>query len=411
MSYKIFVSYSLQESELAEFIKNSLSKLFKNKVSFHFNNIRGGDKWKESIQKGLTDSDAIMTILTPKYLEKPWAYIEWAAFWLRDKVTYIIVTDDVEIKDIVDPMRDSQTTNIFNESHVIKLLEAIAEKSVTDSISYDTVSEIVNKSRAIYEKLLFDDQRKKYSIYKGATELLPNDDFKKAEILWYFYEKESDKNAFAEIFKTINDNSIKGNILMRLLEKNDFHLIEELYEFVESKNNLLPLLRGLVENGFEDLTLTSKILTYTAASQPALRSFCEYLIKNRRADSNALLNAIPLFANRAELRRIGECLIDNSYIETSIFNTVVQQFYGYNHAELQKLLKYALHDKNYSRTEMKEQVIKLAAKNQREAEKIITELITEDEMLVRQLLYDLKIITNPEILQRLEALLNNKSKQ
>jgi hypothetical protein len=402
MSYKIFLSYSVQESELAEFIRNVLNKSFKNKVEFFFNNIRGGEKWKDVIQKGLNESDAILTILTPRYLQRPWAYIEWASFWLRDKTTYVIVTDDVEIKDIVDPMKDIQCTRIFSESDVIKLMESIAEKSESDYIPYEIVTEIVNKSKAIYGKVLSEYERNKYSIYKSASELLPNDDFKKVEILWYFFEKESDRKASAEVFKSINDNSIKANILIKLLDKGEFDLIAEIYESVESKNNLLPLLKGLIENGYEDSELTDKILAYISASQSTLRSFCEYLIKNRKAESKALINSIPLFTNRGELRKLGECLIDNSYVTDKVFDIVVQHFYGFNHAELQKLLKYAITSEKYNRKEIAEQIVKLAAQNQREAEKVVEELIKKDKDLVRNLLYDIKIITNPEILKRLE---------
>lgn len=409
MSYKIFLSYSVQETELAEFIRNALNRAFKNKVEFIFNSIRGGEKWKEVLQKALKESDASLTILTPKYLQRPWAYIEWSAFWLNEKTTYLILTDDIEVRDIVSPMRDIQCTQVFSENDVIKLIESIAEKAKCNFVPYEIVAEIVNKSKAIYEKIISDDEREKYSIYKGAARYLPNDDFKKVEILWYFFEKESDRDSFSEVFKSINDNSIKGNILMRLLEKREHDLIDSLYESVESKNNLLPVLRGLIENGFDNSELADKILSYVSGSQPALRSFCEYLVNNRLVDSKILTNAIALFTNRGELRRVGECLIDNGYVSHKIFDLIVEHFYGFNHAELQKLLRYAMNDEKLNKHEMAEQVKKLAFQNQREAEKVLDELMKRDKKLVEELLYNQQIITNEEILDRLKKKLEERN--
>jgi hypothetical protein len=409
MAYKIFLSYSTQENDLAEHIRNSLTRIFKNKVEFVFNNIRGGEKWKVAIQKGLNNSDAILTILTPKYLQRPWAYIEWSAFWLRDKTTYVIVTDDVEVRDIVDPMRDVQFTRIFHESDVISLVESIAEKARQDYFSYDSVSEISNKAIAIYKKLLAESERRKYEIYNNAAELLPEDDFKKVQILWHFYSDPSNRNTFIDIYKRINDNSIKANLLMKLLEKNDLDTIEQLFEFVESKNNLMPLIRGLVENGQENSGLIEKILEFISSSQSTLRSLCEYFIKNRKIDSKVLINAIDLFTNRAELRKVGECLIDNSFITNRIFDFLVQKFYGFNHAELQKLLNYAIYDENYNPEELTEQIVRLSHYNQREAEKVLMELLKKDQPLVRKLIYQDKIITNQESLKRISEHLPDNS--
>ena len=406
MSYKIFLSYYEQERPLAEFVKNMLTRIFNDHVEVFYDVIRGGDNWKKVIQNGLEDSDAILTILTPKYLQRPWAYIEWSAFWLKDRTRFLLLTDDVEVKDIIEPMLERQSTRMFSKDDVEKLLHTIKRESGYDAYTdIDIVSEFSNTLKAIYEKLLSDEERQKYSIYKNASGLLPNDDFKKVEIFWYFYENESDKSTAAEVFRNIKDNSIKGNLLNMLFDRSDLGFIETIYEAVELRENLLPLIKSLVDNDHENSELVEKMLSYIASSQTSLRHFCEYLVKNRRVDNKALLNAIPLFSNRAELRRLGEALVDNLYVRDKVFDKVVQHFYGHNHAELQKLLKYVINGEQYNREEMIEQVVKLAANNQREAGKVLEELITKDLEAVRYIVYTLKAITNPEVLAKIEALI------
>lgn len=278
MSYKLFLSFSLEEADLAEHIRNTLNNAFRGKISFFFSrdNILGGVEWKSEIKRALLDCDAALTILTPSYLERPWAYIEWSAFWLKEKTTYIIVTDDVEFKDIVDPMKDSQSTELFSEIDARKLLESLATNSSSSYTPYECIPELVNKSRAIYQKLKDAKENNKYSIYLEAYNLLPEDDLEKIKILWYYHEKKFDPDTFVGVFNKIHDNSIKGNVLCKLLGKGELDLIERTFELVESKNNLLPLLKKLIENGYEDTILLEKILDYVASSQTSIRSFGEF---------------------------------------------------------------------------------------------------------------------------------------
>ncbi len=410
MNYKIFLSYSIKEAKLAEHLRNSIYNAFDGNVTFYFANedILAGEKWKQNLQEALRDCDAILSILTPQYIERPWAYIEWSAFWLANKTSYILLTDEIQVKDIVEPMKDSQTTRLFVEEDVKKLIKAIAKASGTSRNPYEIIPELVNKAIAIYKKLGEEEERHKYLVYKDSIELLPNDDFQKRDIFWYFYDKESDETSAIEVFHKINDNTIKANILLQLLDKQDFKSIEQTFSAIENKHNLIPVLKNIIEYGHEDDTITEKMVEYLAESQTALRALGEFLIKNRNIDSKLVPFIILQFKNRAELRKLGECIIDNNLVTHKMFDFLIQQFYGFNHAELHKLLVYLIHSDKYNPIEIKEQITKLAKENQKEAEKVMNELFLKDKSLVIKLVQVDKIITGLEILSRLEEKINSK---
>lgn len=412
--YKIFLSFSSSDETLAREVRKTINDAFKGAVELFFSSadILPGTEWKLKISESLKEYDAILLILTPHYIKRPWAYIEWSAFWLNNKKAYLVITEGVDIQELVSPMRDTQIAGLFNESDVKKLFIAIAaDAQFKDPIPYSDATKLAIRSKTIYDDIKYNEEKIRFSPYKTNLELLPNDDIKKKEIFWYFYDKESDEAAAARIFERINDNSLKGDILQKLVEKGDYELIEKTFEFVESKNNLLPLLKALVQAGHENSSLLEKILDYIKVGQTALRSFGEFLISNIGDQSKTLPLLLPHFSNMAELRKLGQFLVDNGYTRSHIFDKIVSNMAGKNNAEWQKLLIYLIDaEQNYNPAEIKEQVEKLAKMNQREAEKVIHKLIDKDIETVKELIYQKKVITVEEIRTRIEERIKEKQR-
>lgn len=238
MAYKIFISYTEKETVLAEFIRNTINNAFQGNVFLFLSasDILGGDKWKNVIQDALLEYDACLSVLTPRFKDRPWAYVEWSAFWLRNKTTFLVTTDDVSVQDLLGPMLDSQVSRLFHEEDIKKLLAAIAKAANVSYIPYSSAFDLSQQSQMIYQRILDEEEKKSLAIYRKDSGLLPVDDYKKLEILWYFLDKERDIETFKEIFQRIRDNSIKGNILYQLLEKNEYAIIGDVYEFVDNKD-------------------------------------------------------------------------------------------------------------------------------------------------------------------------------
>lgn len=408
MPYNIFLSFSAQEVELAEHVHNALNNAFKGNVKFFYSkeNIIGGDKWKDVVQNALKTYDSILTILTPKYIQRPWAYIEWASFWVSDRKTFIAISEDVDFKDIVDPMRESQVIRLFDEESIKRLLEGICLAAKIDFVPYEASSTIANKSKIIYEKILESEKSKHFTIYKNEIELLPEDDGKKIEILWYFFEKENDRETFRLVFEKINDNSIKAGILLRLLNKNELDLIELCFEYVENRASLGPLLRSLADNGFENSTLIDKIIEYAVTSQTTIRSFAEYLIKNGRVDTKLLLNIFDMLTNSVELRKVGDVLVDNSLNNTVSFENIIQILdKRRSDKQLATLIIYLIKSRKYLVHKIEYMIRILASNSQKETISVLHVWYENNKESAKKLILNEKIITNAEELTRLLKIL------
>lgn len=155
MEKRIFLSYTYDERELAEKVRNILNSAFQGQIKFFFfsTDIKSGTEWKQVVKDAINNSDAIMLILTPKYSQKPWSLIEWSAFWASNRTTYFLTTDDLQLSSLVSPMQDVQSTNMFDREKIIILFETLAKRADIEYFDYDKATELATKTKEIYQKI------------------------------------------------------------------------------------------------------------------------------------------------------------------------------------------------------------------------------------------------------------------
>lgn len=372
MAYKIFLSYAADEIELAEFVKDSITNAFRGNISFFMasDDILPGDVWKAKTKNVLQEYNCIMTLLTAKYSLRPWAYVEWASFWISDKKFYTLVTDDVKIDEVFEPMRERQLTEMFSENKVKQLFEALAQDAVTNKIPYDTAAKFHTEAKLQYTKVLEGRDRLKYGIYREKFYLLENDDKKREDVFWYYYEKEYDREMLEKVFSVIADNYIKTNILMRLLDRGAPELVETLQDKITVKSNLYTIFCKAIAIK-KDSSLVDKLIESATDSQEVLRNMGQFLVQNGLTSSLAMTNIIRKFTNMAELKKIGFTLIENGYSGTTLFDSIMSKLYERNRAEARNLLINIIHQiDKFTPKEMIEHITKLSKINKTEASKI-----------------------------------------
>lgn len=413
MPYKIFISFTLQEKEFAEKIRNILNNSFDGKILFFFSpeNILSGEKWKKTLQIALKEYDAIISILTPKFLEKPWAYIEWSSFWINDKPTFLLLTDDVVQKNLVAPMQDTQVVQIFNEDDVLKFIKALAISAECDYVPFHICSDIVNNSKIIYNKILEQNERSKYSVFKSDLSLLPDDDFEKKDIFWYFYEKEKDHNTSFEIFNKIQLDSLKTSILLALFAKNEFDSIDKLYQNIEQKGNLLPLFRNLIKSDLENNSLTEKLLRNFHPGASNIKFCLMSFIDNNKREHRLLNSSVKEYLNSAELKNLIIYDSDTNNNYDIFFENCLDVLSNKSSAEYRNTLRYLFFNSQYSKNKIKEHIIRLAKQNESEAEKFLAELLDSDIETFEELFLKKSIITLEIKVNRLNELYENKIKK
>lgn len=372
MTYRIFVSHTTSDKLIAEEITSVLNNAFEGDIEFYLacHEIGGGDEWKKAIRDNLYQSDAIICLITTQYVNKPWLYIEWSAFWIADKKFYILLTDDINSSDLIHPMTDRQITYLLDKASVRKFFRSLSTDSKHKEIPYDHVQFFIDAARDALIIQKRELEEKSYSKYKTNLDKLPADDMEKKSIAEHFYET-GDREIFHQIVSKIRDDGIKSAMTGHLISQGDLVEVAQMVEKIISADKLVEIAIKLIDLGYHD--------------------------------SRQLKDLIDTIAhkNQAELRKIVIYLLDRGEGNTALFNSVILSIT--NMAEMRKILSHLI-SKGQQRTAMFADLFDvLRLHNQRETEKIMVELVEYDKDLFSEILKK-NIITNKPVLERLNQL-------
>ena len=129
MTYRIFVSHTSKNDSVATAVTKVINDAFKGHIELYLaiEKVVGGTQWKQELKRNLRSSHAIISIVTPDSIHKPWLYIEWAPFWLNGKKTYLLLSENVSLGDLVEPMRDFQVVDMLDPDKIGKFLQALRD--------------------------------------------------------------------------------------------------------------------------------------------------------------------------------------------------------------------------------------------------------------------------------------------
>lgn len=405
MTYRIFVSHASADKQVAQEIVRVLNNAFHGDLIFYlaFKQLSSGDAWKQEIKDNLETCDAIMSLFTSDSISRPWLYVEWSAYWIRDKKFYILLDNDVKVSDLFQPMQDRQITSIRDESSVKSLFRALNDDSRHGTVPYEFVKEFMESiSDSINAKHIqkFQDS---YGLYRDASVPLPRDDDEKEKIAFFFLEnKETDH--LKRICAQIQDEFALGKIVTSLVQKKQIDSAVVISQNIKNSDVLGQIGLRFVDNGFSETSQFRQLgQMLVSRNQAELRKIVVHMIERGELDTGNLRFLIGEFSNMAELRKIGDYLVQNSILHQPLFELIIQTIRRKNLAELRKLALEFI-STGLGKNEFVFEILDILSKgNQRELEKLATEIFYQDKVLFDKILNQ-NLITQSESLERLRNL-------
>jgi hypothetical protein len=106
MSYKVFLSSTSDDRDLARDVKNRLEQTGV-RVSLA-QDVRGGELLSTAVGRAIKEADEVIALVTSSFLESPWAMSELGgAFSLGKRMTPIVV--NVTAQSLPPPLRSTQS--------------------------------------------------------------------------------------------------------------------------------------------------------------------------------------------------------------------------------------------------------------------------------------------------------------
>lgn len=339
MPYQIFLSHSERDTKVAKEICRIINNSFDGDIKIFLakENLKVGDEWRSEIKKHLQSCDALISIVTPESVNKPWLYIEWSPFWIDGKKFYTLLSDDMRVGDLLPVLQDRQSLNMMDVDAVRVFFRTLAEDCGHAKIPFDKVDEFVESVRLARKLQQKADADTSFGKYRESLLDLPREDNKKHEIADYFYGN-GEYAIFEKIINLIRDDNIKCEVALQLIENGDLDRLGKTFDLIQNPERLETIAIAMIDKGYQDSHEIRDILEdLCQKNQTELRKVGTYLADLGQEDSD-LFNFITLelMTNNVEIHRIATYFINNKRYEKPIFLDIIEKFDNFIY--LRKLL-------------------------------------------------------------------------
>lgn len=174
---KIFISHSVQDEEIAAaFIElfHAGMDIRKSDIfcSSKYESLEIGTDFVDEIRRALEESEVVIALLSPSYMDSLFCHIEWGASWVSDKKVKPVVIPPLTFSQLGKPVGDKQAMMVNDKQRLAQLYEELrdlklAGKGLDDFVTQREV--FLNKM----EKLLEARERKTQQLRAPQGSLSP----------------------------------------------------------------------------------------------------------------------------------------------------------------------------------------------------------------------------------------------
>ena len=199
----VFVSHASTDGEFANAVKQEVEKVFANGVSVFSTSSPGaigvGHDWLNEIERRLESAQAVIAIVTPVSIERPWLWFEVGATWSRGRQNqlriYPLCAPEVDLGRLPSPLDRLQALSMGKASDLKLLFQGLISQFGFGSISSFRATNITSRIPKYNAVKIKDIDLNDYTLYSGKysgysdeelmevldTELLAPDDRKFVE--------------------------------------------------------------------------------------------------------------------------------------------------------------------------------------------------------------------------------------
>jgi len=122
----IFISHATTDRPIAEVLKTEIEKVFANGVQVFASSVPGvmkpGVDWLAEIRENLEKANAVIVLITPVSINRPWIWFEVGAYWSRSQKgagrIYPLCAPEIDLSDLPEPLNRLQSLSLGKAEHV-----------------------------------------------------------------------------------------------------------------------------------------------------------------------------------------------------------------------------------------------------------------------------------------------------
>lgn len=149
----LFISHTTSDGEFANAVKQETEKVFANGVNVFCTSSPGtipvGTDWLSDIEDKLESAQAVIAIVTPVSIERPWLWFEIGATWGKgrsgDCRIYPLCAPEINLSELPSPLDRLQTLSMGKAQDLKLLFEALIQQFGFGKISSFRASNITKR--------------------------------------------------------------------------------------------------------------------------------------------------------------------------------------------------------------------------------------------------------------------------
>jgi hypothetical protein len=132
----IFISHATTDAEFANAVKQELAKVFADGVTVFCTSSPGtigfGEDWLAVVERNLAIAKAIVAIVTPVSIERPWLWFELGATWSKGRTgdcrIYPLCAKEVDVSDVPPPLDRLQALSMGKSADLRLLFQQLIDQ-------------------------------------------------------------------------------------------------------------------------------------------------------------------------------------------------------------------------------------------------------------------------------------------
>lgn len=149
----LFISHATSDGEFAEAVRQEIDKVFANGINVFSTSSPGaipvGNDWLSDIENRLNSAQAIIAIVTPVSIERPWLWFEIGATWLNgrkgDCRIYPLCAQEINLSELPEPLSRLQALSLGKATDLKMLFEGLIKQFGFGNITSFRASNITKR--------------------------------------------------------------------------------------------------------------------------------------------------------------------------------------------------------------------------------------------------------------------------
>jgi hypothetical protein len=150
---RLFISHATSDGEFANAVKQEIEKVFANGLEAFCTSSPGaipaGTDWLNEIETRLASAQAVIPIITPVSIERPWLWFEVGATWNKGRVghckIYPLCAPEIDVASLPSPLDRLQALSMGKSQDLKMLFEALITQFGFGKIGSFRATNITNR--------------------------------------------------------------------------------------------------------------------------------------------------------------------------------------------------------------------------------------------------------------------------